>query len=117
MADRENNCLEYIRSSVTPGAKVLLLLSGGVDSTVCAALVNKALDAEHVVALHIDTGFMRENESNEVIASLSRLGIKVLCVLQPHAEYHTILLLYICTCVQCTLYSTILYLHTSPADV
>ena len=81
MADREKMCVEYIRSSVTPGAKVLLLLSGGVDSTVCAALVNKALDPEHVVALHIDTGFMRENESRDVIASLGRIGIKVLCAL------------------------------------
>ena len=81
MADREKTCIEYIRSSVTPGAKVLLLLSGGVDSTVCAALVNKALDPEHVIALHVDTGFMRENESRDVIASLGRVGIKVLCAL------------------------------------
>ena len=46
--------------------KVLCLLSGGVDSTVCAALVNKALGKERVIAIHIDNGFMRKNESEQV---------------------------------------------------
>ena len=46
--------------------KVLMLLSGGVDSTVCAALVTKALGQERVIAIHIDNGFMRKNESEQV---------------------------------------------------
>ena len=44
-----------------------MLLSGGVDSTVCAALVNKALGQDRVVAIHIDNGFMRKNESEQVL--------------------------------------------------
>ena len=40
-----------------------MLASGGVDSTVCAALLNKALGPERVIALHIDNGFMRLEES------------------------------------------------------
>lgn len=36
--------------------KVLVLVSGGVDSTVCAALVTKALSKDKVYALHIDNG-------------------------------------------------------------
>lgn len=42
--------------------QVLVLVSGGVDSTVCAALVAKAIGPERVIALHIDNGFMRQNE-------------------------------------------------------
>ena len=54
-----------------------MLLSGGVDSTVCAALLQKALPTEQIHAVHIDNGFMRKNESQEVIQSLEALGIKV----------------------------------------
>ena len=43
--------------------KVLLFLSGGVDSTVAFALLNEALGQDRVLGLHIDNGFMRKNES------------------------------------------------------
>jgi len=43
--------------------KVLLFLSGGVDSTVAFALLNKALGQDRVLGLHIDNGFMRKDES------------------------------------------------------
>ena len=43
--------------------KVLLFLSGGVDSTVAFALLNKALGQDRVLGLHIDNGFMRKQES------------------------------------------------------
>ena len=46
--------------------KVLLFLSGGVDSTVAFALLNKALGQDRVLGLHIDNGFMRKNESSNV---------------------------------------------------
>jgi GMP synthase (glutamine-hydrolysing) len=52
------------------------MVSGGVDSAVCAALLNRALGAEHVIAIHIDNGFMRENESEEVIDSLKNIGLE-----------------------------------------
>ena len=45
---------------------VLLFLSGGVDSTVAFALLNKALGQKRVLGLHIDNGFMRKNESKNV---------------------------------------------------
>lgn len=45
---------------------VLLFLSGGVDSTVAFALLNKALGQDRVLGLHIDNGFMRKNESSNV---------------------------------------------------
>ena len=54
-----------------------MLLSGGVDSTVCAALLGKALKPEQMIAIHIDNGFMRKGESEQVRQSLERIGIRV----------------------------------------
>ena len=42
-----------------------VMVSGGVDSAVCAALLNKALGPKRVIALHIDNGFMRLDESKQ----------------------------------------------------
>ena len=52
-----------------------MLVSGGVDSTVCAALLHRALQPEQVIALHVDNGFMRQNESQKVEESLRALGL------------------------------------------
>ncbi len=50
--------------------KVLCALSGGVDSTVCAALVQKAVGAQLTCVL-VDHGLLRLNEANEVEAALT----------------------------------------------
>jgi len=73
---REQECIRYIRDQVGQ-SKVLVLLSGGVDSTVCAALLHRALDREQVIAVHIDNGFMRLGESEQVMKSLTALGLDV----------------------------------------
>lgn len=77
MKSREQECIDSIKATVKPTDKVLVLLSGGVDSTVCAALFRRALSAEQVVAFHIDNGFMRKNESSNVEKSLNQLGLEV----------------------------------------
>ncbi len=56
------------------GKNVLLFLSGGVDSTITFALLNKALGKERVLGLHIDNGFMRKNESASVAEAYRRAG-------------------------------------------
>lgn len=73
---REKECIKYIKKHVG-SSKVLVLLSGGVDSTVCAALVHRALDPDQVIAVHIDNGFMRLAESKQVMESLLELGLDV----------------------------------------
>lgn len=77
MEDREEKALRLIRERTTQGQKVLCLASGGVDSTVCAVLLLKALGPERVVCIHIDHGFMRLNESQEVVAALRAAGVNV----------------------------------------
>jgi GMP synthase (glutamine-hydrolysing) len=54
---------------------VILLASGGVDSTVCALLFRKAIGADRLDLLHIDNGLMRKNESAGVVDMLGGLGL------------------------------------------
>lgn len=54
--------------------KALIAFSGGVDSTVCAALLNKAI-GKNIIAVHVDTGYMRKNESNNVKKLMERMGL------------------------------------------
>merc|ERR1712187_669172 len=75
-ASREEKCVQHIREKIGK-SMVLCLVSGGVDSTVCCALLAKALGPEKVVAAHIDNGFMRMNESSLVGDSLKTLGVKL----------------------------------------
>lgn len=56
--------IEEIRQKVGNG-KVLLALSGGVDSSVCAALLSKAIGRQ-LTCIFVDHGFMRKNEGDEV---------------------------------------------------
>lgn len=77
MKSREQECIDSITATVGPTDKVLVLLSGGVDSTVCAALFRRALGPEQVVAFHIDNGFMRKDESTSVEKSLNQIGLEV----------------------------------------
>ncbi len=53
---------------------VLLLISGGVDSTVVAALLLAALQPNRVHLMYIDTGMMRKDESIEIERTLNSLG-------------------------------------------
>ena len=46
--------------------QVFLLVSGGVDSTVVFALLNRALGSERVYGLHVDNGFMRLQETQAI---------------------------------------------------
>ena len=48
--------------SIAGSSKVICALSGGVDSTVAAVLVEKAI-GKNLICIHIDTGMMRKNES------------------------------------------------------
>lgn len=57
--------VEAVRAQVGDG-KVLLALSGGVDSSVVAALLIKAI-GKQLVSVHLNHGLMRKGESEEVV--------------------------------------------------
>ena len=54
--------------------KILMFISGGVDSSVAFALLNKVLGKENILGLYIDNGFMRKDESTEIIDRYQNLG-------------------------------------------
>lgn len=58
------SAITSIREKVGNG-KVLLALSGGVDSSVCAALLSKAIGSQ-LTCIFVDHGLMRKNEGDEV---------------------------------------------------
>ena len=60
-----NEAILKIREQVKDN-KVLLALSGGVDSSVVAALLNKAI-GKNLVCVHVNHGLLRKNESEQVI--------------------------------------------------
>lgn len=60
--------------------KVFLLVSGGVDSTVCFALLEKTLGPERVYGMLVDTGLMRYQEAEQVKKALNEAGFKNLHV-------------------------------------
>lgn len=62
--------------------RVILGLSGGVDSAVCAALLAKAIPGQ-AVCIFVDTGLMRKNEGDEVEAAF---GSRDLTFVRVNAE-------------------------------
>ncbi len=54
---------------------VFLLVSGGVDSTVSAVIIGKALGSDRLHLLHIDNGLMRKDESAQVVELFEEMGL------------------------------------------
>lgn len=73
----EDHLLHDIREKVGK-EKVLCALSGGVDSTVVATLLTRALGAEQVKCVFVDTGLLRKNEFENVQVMYRELGLNVL---------------------------------------
>ncbi|MBI9098809.1 MAG: glutamine-hydrolyzing GMP synthase [Spirochaetaceae bacterium] len=67
--------------------KVLLLISGGVDSTVAGGLLLKCLKPDNVFLMYIDTGMMRKNETEKVSENLKKLGAKNLLIIDARHRF------------------------------
>jgi GMP synthase (glutamine-hydrolysing) len=59
--------------------KVVLGLSGGVDSSVAALLIHKAI-GKNLTCIFVDNGLLRKNEFQKVIKSYQNLGLNVIGV-------------------------------------
>lgn len=57
-------------------AKVVMALSGGVDSTVAATLVHKAIGS-NLYCIFVDNGLLRKNEFEQVLDGYKHLGLNV----------------------------------------
>lgn len=56
--------------------KVVMALSGGVDSTVAATLIQKAIGS-NLYCIFVDNGLLRKNEYHEVLKAYETLGLNV----------------------------------------
>lgn len=59
--------------------RVILGLSGGVDSSVAAVLLNRAI-GDHLTCIFVNNGLLRKNEFNDVLASYKDMGLNVIGV-------------------------------------
>lgn len=57
-------------------SKVVCALSGGVDSSVAATLVDRAIGAQQT-CIFVDTGLLRQDEYDEVLAAYASVGLNV----------------------------------------
>lgn len=67
--------------------KVVLGLSGGVDSSVAAVLIHKAIGS-NLTCIFVDNGLLRKNEYEEVLQSYHGLGLNVIGV-NAKDEFYT----------------------------
>ncbi|MFO1403405.1 MAG: glutamine-hydrolyzing GMP synthase [Azonexus sp.] len=79
MPDYVNEAIQKVRTQVGD-EEVILGLSGGVDSSVVAALLHRAI-GDQLTCVFVDNGLLRLNEADQVMRTFSRnLGVKVIHV-------------------------------------
>ncbi|MDQ3072419.1 MAG: glutamine-hydrolyzing GMP synthase [Bacteroidota bacterium] len=84
-----DNAIEEIRKKVGDTDKVVMGLSGGVDSSVAAVLIDKAI-GDRLYCIFVDNGLLRKNEFEDVLKSYEKLGLNVKGV-DAHKEFYSAL--------------------------
>jgi GMP synthase (glutamine-hydrolysing) len=85
MVHRNWSPVSFIESTVSElkqklgGDKVILALSGGVDSSVTAVLLNRAI-GKNLTCVFVDHGLLRKNEFEKVLKDYEHLGLNVIGV-------------------------------------
>ena len=69
-----NKAIEDLKEAISGTA--VIACSGGVDSTVAAVLVARAI-GDRLYGVHVDTGYMRKNESEDVAKLLRDMGVNL----------------------------------------
>ena len=70
-ADFVERTITAVRDEVGPERRVLCALSGGVDSTVAAVLVHKAI-GDRLTCIFVDHGLLRKDEGDQVMSTLTK---------------------------------------------
>mgnify|MGYP000048993784 CR=1 FL=1 len=78
MANYAKTAIASIKETVGDG-KVVLALSGGVDSSVAAALISKAVGSQ-LTCIFVDHGLLRKNEGDEVESAFKDSGMNFIRV-------------------------------------
>jgi GMP synthase (glutamine-hydrolysing) len=81
---------EQIRSTVRD-RKVFFFVSGGVDSTVAYTLCLRALGPERVFGIYVDTGLMRQGETEYVGGIFQELGAENFLIERAEEEFLAVL--------------------------
>ena len=76
-ADIAEDLMSSIKKQVPEDEHVIVGLSGGVDSTVAATLLTKALGRDRVHCVFVNNGLLRKNEYTEVLARYQTMGLNV----------------------------------------
>lgn len=76
----------YVKKTVGNN-KVLILVSGSVDSAVASVLMAQTLPVENIHVFHVNTGLMRKHESRLIEESLRKAGLKNLHIIDASSEY------------------------------
>lgn len=71
-----DEAVDAIQAQVGATARALVALSGGVDSSVAAALAARAL-GDRLTAIFVDHGLLRMDEGDQVMAAMAALGVAV----------------------------------------
>ena len=79
VVSQKNRLIQYVKE-IVKNDKVICALSGGVDSSVVALLINKAIK-KNLICIMVDTGLMRKNEFKytfKVFKEKYKLNIKLI---------------------------------------
>lgn len=82
----KDTLIQQIRDEAK-GRKLVLLLSGGVDSLVALELCIQSVGNENVFSIHVDTGFMRKNESSKIMDHYKKLGYENIKIINAEEIY------------------------------
>ena len=70
------HAVEEIKKKVKEDEKVICALSGGIDSTVTALIVHRAI-GDRLIPIFVNNGLLRKGEVEEVLSLMKELGLKV----------------------------------------